>query len=302
MKKSILSACLICAAEATVASGASFPEVWSATKSGPYQKLPEHQVTLGSFYEYGVDRLKRAVDRTLSDDRDILPTFQKLVHPVGICFAGTWSITERNPYTGYFAKGSEGLIIVRASEAMGNARRGSWRSFGLAGKIFPTTDRSDPRAHKTANFFTIDDLGGTGAENFLDTDKTNEPDVSTHLSSIFNARTLLKIVSTFKGADENPTWRPVESIAGLGVENPRAIKAPRWMMLRSANRERVNHPDFRNELDVRNYDGGLRFDILVSDTDNQDWREIGQITLNSQTASEGCDHRLHFTHPRVSKR
>lgn len=284
------------------AAAASFPAVWSVTKSAPYARLPDHKVTLDSFYEYGVDRLKRSVDRTLSDDRDILPWFQKLVHPVGICFAGTWQITESSPWTGYFAEGSEGLIIMRASEALGNPRVGSWRSFGLAGKIFPSSNRADKSSYETANFFTIDDLGGTDAQHFLDTDKTNEPDLSTHFSAVFSARTFLKIFRTFSGADESPTWRPLYPVASLGVDDPRAVRAPHWMMLRSANTERINRADFRNELDLRQYDGGLRFDILVSGPGQRVWQEIGQIRLDSQVVSEGCDHRLHFPHPRASRR
>jgi len=287
---------------AIAAQAGTFAGTWRATKAGPYEALPEHVVSLSTFYENGVDRLARSVDRTLNDNRDVLPRFQKLVHPIGICFAGTWAITESNPYTGYFAPGSRGLIIARASEAMGKPRYGSWRSFGIAGKIFPTKDPRDPNNYETANFFTIDDLGGTEAQYFLDTIKTNEPAITTHASSILSIRTLLKIANTFKAADSNPGYRRIDQIASLGVKDARKVRAPHWLALRAATETRVDEDDFRNELNLRHYQDGLRFDILVADAEtDRAWKRIGQIRFSDQALSQGCDQSLHFAHPKSSR-
>ena len=267
----------------------SFSETWEVTKSGPYNVWPQHEVSLSSLYDGSVSLIERAANRTLSSDRDTLPRFNKLVHPIGVCFSGSWNITAENPYSGYFSKGSRAPIIVRASEAMGKGRYGSWRSFGLAGKIF-----SDDG--KTGNFFTIDDLGGTDARHFLDTAKTNEPAISSHVSSVFSIRTLLTIAKAFSRADSNPAFRPLYQISELGGASP--VNTPHWLMLRSLNHERSDAVDFRDELNLRNYRDGLKFEILVSEAPERNWESIGFIQLTEEAASEGCDHRLHFGHPK----
>lgn len=53
------------------------------------------------------------------------------------------------------------MIISRASVALTETEKGHYRGFGLAGKIFPTSNAKDKKAYKTANFFTIDDLSGS---------------------------------------------------------------------------------------------------------------------------------------------
>jgi hypothetical protein len=137
---SVLAFVFFAPAEAESYRGSRFSEVWGAVRSDPYLVLPHYRVTVGSFFDGFVNRLLVDSQRTLSDRSDLLPPLQKRVHPIGTCLAGRWRITEDNPYTGYFRKGSEALIIARASTALGEERRGEARSFGLAGKLFPTTD------------------------------------------------------------------------------------------------------------------------------------------------------------------
>ncbi len=275
----------------------SFPETWSATTSGPYDTLPQYRTSYAKFFSNGIDLLASSVDRTLTDRDDILPRFQKLVHPIGICFAGTWKIDTPSPYTGYFANGSEGQIIVRASEAMGVAEAGNYRAFGLAGKIFPTKDATDQTPYPTANFFTIDDLGGADSDSFLDLPKTNEPDTSVHLNQLGMIATIAKIARTFSAADSNPGIRQVYEIAELTV-GPQAARTPHWMALVSENTERSGAEDFRDELRLANFPGGLVFGIQVADQDGAGFRRIGEIRLTKEALSDGCDHRLHFHHPR----
>lgn len=280
---------------------ASIGDVWSATQEGSYNSLPEHVTTRASFFDGWTNLLENAAKRTLSDESDILPHFQKLVHPIGACFKGTWNITESSPYTGYFSKGSSAIIIVRASEAMGNPRQGDWRAFGFAGKVFPTNDPKDPKSYHTANFFTVDDLGGTNAQSFLELGKKNEPAVSFHLGSVLLIPLITTITRAFSSADSNPGIRPLYQIAELGMENPGLARTPHWMMIK-ADTTRLNSipADFRDELRLRNYPGErLEFGVYTSEKGDTEWARLGTIELTEEALSDGCDHRLHFNHPRT---
>jgi hypothetical protein len=280
-----------------ILAASALNHTWAVTKSGAYDQLPQHQTTYASFFNAGFDMLTASVERTLSTDDDILDPFQKLVHPIGICFAGTWTISEDSPYTGYFAKGKQGRIIVRASEALGNPDSGSYRSFGLAGKIYPTTNANDARELPTANFFTIDDLGGTTAAHFLDTGKTNEPATSFHASQLAIFPTLTKIAKSFAAADSNPGVRQVYEIAELGLADPAQAVTPYDFQLLSEDAQRVDATDFRDELRLSNYPNGLNFGIYVADA-GSGWQRLGQIHLDDEALAFGCDHQLHFHHPR----
>lgn len=274
-------------------------EVWSAVEEGPYAMLPEHQTTRASFFKGGVNLLKNSAERTLNDKSDVLPWFQKLVHPVGICYSGTWEIDGKSPYTGYFAEGKKGLIIVRASEAMGNPRRGDWRSFGIAGKIFPTLNSNESVAN-TANFFTVDDLGGTSADAFMELEKTNEPANSIHLSTVFGLPMIATIIKTFSKADSHPGIRPLYPISELDAANPGKALAPLLMAIRSESPSlgEAAPADFRDELRLENYPHNeLKFGILVSQR-GKEWKRLGTIRLDQESLSDGCDHRLHFAHPK----
>src|SRR5688572_19611041 len=134
--------------------GSTFKEVRDQVFSDPYKVLPQDRVTLRSFYRGFTNVLFKASLRTLDDPTDIVPYFQKLVHPNGVALAGTWNITEKSPYSGYFSQGSKALIMVRCSTALSETKRGKDRAFGFAGKLFPTTDPL--KRVKTADFFAID--------------------------------------------------------------------------------------------------------------------------------------------------
>ena len=116
--------------------GATFNEVKDVAFSGPYDELPHYRgLRPGKFVQFFNDSARNLIDR-----RDILPPFEKLIHPNGVCFTGTWRIDTDSPYTGYFAQGSEGLLLVRGSVAGPDLNAGDRRSFGFGGKIWPTMD------------------------------------------------------------------------------------------------------------------------------------------------------------------
>jgi len=287
--------------------GSRFSEVWSQVASDPYPTLPAYQVSLASFFGFLQNHLLAASRRTLSDHSDLLPWFRKLLHPNGVCLAGTWEITEPTPYTGYFRQGSRALLIARASTALTATRRGQYRAFGFAGKLFPTLD---PQARvETANFFTIEDLGGTLRDHFLDALNTNDIiKISINASGFANGPVGVAVAQAFAIADQTldvaqTLVRQLYPIAELGEADPSDAVAPRWMLITGADDvPRVSAADFRDELRVARYPDGLRFDIWVADQGtrlgSKQWRRIGQIAIDADAVSDSCDHRLHFSHPK----
>lgn len=291
-------------ASAEAEDGASFEEVWQAVESDPYDK-PAYKVSATRFFGWGVNRLFDAAKRTLNDESDLLPRFDKLLHANGICLKGEWIIDRPSRYTGYFEQGARGLFIGRASVALSETERGHYRSFGIAGKIFPTLDSGE--LVKTANFFVIDDLGGTLTPRFLDAPLINEPPVSVNTSSILVAPIAAAAATNFSRADANPGLRQVYSISELGLNRPSEAITPRWMRIRGTDGSaRIEENDFRDELVVSRYPGKkIEFAIEVAppttgNTDKQ-WRKIGRIVIDDSVVSDSCDHRLHFAHPKFRK-
>ncbi len=294
------------AAARTSYQGSTFEEVWDQVASDPYDELPRYRVTLGSFFGFLTDHLLAASRRTLADKRDLLPYFRKLLHPNGICLAGLWEITEDNPYTGYFRPGSTALVIARASVALSETRRGELRAFGFAAKLFPTLDGDERVA--TANFFTIENLGGTLRDFFVDAENTNDIVVINPTTVLVQYSGVAATALTdFAIADETldptqPTIRQVYPVSELGEPYAEAVYTPKWIMITGDPEvERVTADDFRDELRVSRYPGGLRFQILVANEGSRlgskEWQRIGHIDFYEDAVSESCDHRLHFTHP-----
>jgi hypothetical protein len=302
-----LSVLVVARGEDVPYAGSRFSDVWNTVKSDPYQTLPYQQVSVTSFFGWFENKLLNASRRTLSDRSDLLPRFQKLLHPNGICLSGTWRISEQTPYSGYFKQGSEGLIIARASAALSEVKRGELRAFGLAGKLFPTTNVSS--VVKTANFFTIEDLGGTTTPHFLDAENTNDIiNISVHPSLVFKGPLALAVVNAFQTADNAPSSdqtliRQLYPIAELGEADAQKAKSPMWMkIVGSAQTPRSDEIDFRDELVMDNYPDGIFMDIYVTDEGTRrgekEWNYVGEIHFTESVASDSCDHRLHFSHPR----
>jgi len=285
--------------------GSTFKEVRDQVFSDPYTVLPQGKVTLGSFFRGLTNVLFKAALRTLDEPADIAPYFQKLVHPNGIALTGTWNIADKSPYSGYFSQGSKGLIIVRCSTALSDTTRGRYRAFGFAGKLFPTTDPS--KRVKTADFFAIDVFAGTKAAHYTDVELTNDTPTGFNINALRNFANGLVAVLTFRRADGNNNFRPLYPIAELGLPEGAASVSPRWIMIRAwPGSGKSEKADFREELKVENYvDQTLRFEIWVADaklpSGARDVKRIGYIDLTESVASESCDHRLSFRHPRLKK-
>lgn len=275
-------------------TGSTFNDVWKQVISDPYEN-PNYDISFSSLSKWFENKIKESAERTLSDRSDILPEFRKLAHPNGICLAGTWNITESNPFGGYFQKGSEALIIARASTAMSGTKKGEYRAMGLAGKVFPTLNETE--TVKPASFFLVDDLGGTKAAHWTDVELTNEPKVSKTVEIVKNLFYALKLAATFGKADSNPGMRQVYEISELGVDNVKKVKTPKWMMIKTAPGQTVNKADFRDELNLDNRGGKLILEIHVAAADKK-FKKIGNILFTESVVSNSCDRRLHFPHPK----
>lgn len=282
----------------TLTTKNQFQAVWDIVKFNPYKELPQTKVSFTKLSTWHKNIILEDAKRTLKNRADILPPFEKLAHPNGICLKGIWSIDELNAYSGYFKKGSQALIIARASSAMSNTKQGEIRAFGLAGKLFPTTNPLKINTEPSANFFLIDDLGGTEAKNFTDVALTNTPPLTTNSEVLKHIIYGLKVNSAFKEADKNPSKRQLYEISELGEQG--TIKTPKWIRVKAQNSPNKNSKDFRDELKI-NATKKLIFTIEVANKkrDNKKvWQKIGTITLNESVTSYACDQQLHFHHPR----
>jgi hypothetical protein len=269
-------------------SGTTFQHVKQIVWSDPYDTLP---------YHFGFGPLKPVQffnhsSRNLSDRRDLLPYFDKLIHANGISFTGTWKITEPSLYTGYFAQGREGLLLVRASVAGLFLKAGTFRAFGMGGKIFPTLD-PDEWVYP-ANFVAVSHLSGIRRKHVIDIAMTNQPSVGLDPTPNVVNRIIFRLMDT------RPGLRQLHPISTLGMRPGERIVTPHLMMLRIAEGSpRVFRKDFRDELRLENYpDRRLEYDILVRDRFETEWTRIGTIELTDYTISESGDKRLHFWIPR----
>lgn len=277
--------------------GSSAEEVWGEVNSSPYLTLPKHKISYISLLKGFKSKIKQSANRTLNNKLDILPYFDKLAHPNGVCLKGTWNIVEENPYSGLFKQGSKAIIISRSSVALSRTTVGSNRGFGLAGKIFPTLDET--KKVQTANFFLVDDLGGTKAPNYTGVEMTNEPKVSKTLAVISHLAYSIKLAITFGKADSNPGIRQLYQISEMNED--KEVITPKWMMVKARQGQNINERDFRDELNMDNRAKNLFFDIYTTSTGNKNkknWKKLGYIEFTESIASESCDHRLHFNHPK----
>ena len=281
-------------------NSSSFSEVWNQVESDPLDELPQNKVSFFKLFSWDEDTILIDSQRTLNEHADILEPFEKLAHPNGICFKGIWEIDTKNIYSGYFKNSSQALIIARASSAMSNTRSGETRSFGFGGKLFPTINANKLNSENSANFFLIDDLGGTDAQHYRDVQLSNEPSISITFEVLKNMLYALKISHTFSKVDENPGIRQLYEISHLGEEKSKNIITPKWMKIEAKNNKGIDAKDFRDELKIQDGEK-LIFNISVASkvtNKNKEWERIGTITLDKSVVSNSCDHRLHFHHPK----
>ena len=108
--------------------GSRYSEVRAALYQNPYRggvygqqpgPLPMFRSTIRNAWRgllSGENHFRQASTRSLDSQADLRwgadgKGWRRIIAPNGICALGTWEITERSPYTGYFAEGSKGLTI-----------------------------------------------------------------------------------------------------------------------------------------------------------------------------------------------
>jgi hypothetical protein len=321
-------------------SGSRFAEVRSALFANPYYvtwgaaeepPLPVYGVTLARTLRgiFGSGRrwlFGHAAERSVESAADVRwgpdrRGFRRLLHPNGVCLFGKWVIdsgTNDNPYTGYFKNGSEALIIARISTCCTETRRGHYRSLGLVGKLFPTTDPNHVDPLCTANFITQEDLGGTKTPYLNEMEWVNAPKTSAWRRG-WGLPILLLTAVALRLADRQPTFRQLYQVAELGKPPLEVTRAPAFMRLTvNPAQKRVDGKglDYRDEILAQIYEKGDRLprrtlvvDIAVSDEAPrrakllsrrriQNWKQIGRIVFNEAVASYNGDFVLHFQHPR----
>jgi hypothetical protein len=285
--------------------GARFADVWDVISRDPYRELPQRRVRWRDVTARFAKALLRDGERTLENEADLLPEFDKLVHPCGIALRGVWHVTEATPYSGYFRRDSMALMIARASDAVGEYRPGKLRFMGLAGKLWPTLDEQRPA--KTANFFLLENLGGTHTRHFAHAAFENDLlPFRPHPGMAMKGPLGAVAAPAFAIADRTINYtqaavRQLYPIAELANQGP--AHAPRFMRLvGDAANPRVDSPDLRAELAQAIQPNGLRFRIEIADERlrfaPRRWQAIGSVLFTEAIASHGADHRLHFTHPK----
>jgi hypothetical protein len=319
--------------------GSRFSEIWTALLANRYYqtwgtpgdtRLPVYEVTLGSvlrgLFPWPKEwRFQQAADRTIDSQADLRwgsdgKGFRRIVHPNGVCLKGIWKIDEApegTPYTGYFQRGKEGLVIARYSTCCTECRRGRYRSLALVGKLYPTKDPNDATLSRPANFFLQEDIGGAKSNYINDAELRNAPDTSPWRRGKGLPILLITGLVLFR-ADKQPTFRQTYTIAELDKPDDEPTRAPEFMRLRVVDSQpRVEGVDldFREEILAQIYDKGdphpkrkLIFNIEVSDEGEsrgilfphrtiRNWKRVGQIVFEEAAASYNGDFVIHFHHP-----
>jgi hypothetical protein len=177
--------------------GSRFCEVRDAVFANPYQKvwgrageppLPHYKVKESNLFKgilpFGRSYLfGQASKRTVDSHADLRfgpdrQGFRRLIHPNGICLTGLWEITEETKYSGYFRKGSRGLVIGRYSSGTTEIHRGELRALALTGKLYPTTDPNHAEPLRPASFITMEDIAGQHTRYINDAELRSAPDIT----------------------------------------------------------------------------------------------------------------------------
>jgi hypothetical protein len=300
-----------------------YQKVWGAEGNAPLERFPVTFMPLVKGMLSGAWQFLAAAQRVLASDSDLRwgsdgKGYNRLLHTNAICMTGVWEIIEDTPYTGYFRKGSRGLIVARYSTCCGETRRGNTRSLSMIGRIYPTTDPGHAEPLPTACFITQEDIGGEDTPYINDAKLRNAP--NTTVSRRGGGMPILLLSGlVFKKAEKQPTIRQVYQIAELGKAPGEATRSPEFMQLTVATGQPIipgDDLDFRDEIMAHIYDPGnlapkrkLVFDIETSDTgtthgpafkerrDITGWKKIGTIAFDAAVVSFNGDHVFHVNHP-----
>ncbi len=304
-----------------------YQKIWGAPGAHPFERAP---VTFGTVMRGLLAGgkpwvLLAAARRTLASKADLRwgpdgKGYRRLLHANAICLTGMWEITEETPYSGYFRKGSRGLVIARYSTCCTETRRGNTRSLSMVGRVYPTTDPEHTERLQPAGFITQQDIGGEDSNTINEAVLRNAPNTTVFRRGL-GFPTLLASGVAFKRAETEPTIRQVYEIAELGLAPGEPTRSPEFMQFTVVPDQPVipgEALDFRDEIMAQIYDRGdpqpkrtLTFRIETTDEGKtlgkgslkerrefNNWRTVGTLTFNAAVASYNGDHVLHFHHPR----
>jgi len=306
-----------------------YQKVWGAPGEPPFERFPVTFATvMRGLLAIGKPWvLLDAAKRTLTSKADLRwgpdgKGFRRILHANAVCLTGMWEITEETPYSGYFAKGSRGLVIARYSTCCTETRRGNTRSLSMVGRIYPTTNPEHTERFQTAAFITQEDIGGDDSKSINVAVLRNAPNTTVFRRGL-GFPTLLASGVAFGRAETQPTIRQVYEIAELGLAAGQPTRSPEFLQFTVVPEQPVipgDALDFRDEIMAQIYDRGdpqpkrtLTFRIETTDEGKtlgsklkeyrefQNWRQIGTLTFNAAVASYNGDHVLHFHHPQWRK-
>ena len=263
-------------------------------------------------------RTGEIVDRshaTFESESNFRPARPKLLHPVGICAEAEWHITTSSKATGLFRKGTRVPALIRFSAGTSDSvylPKGPGRIFGLAVKLFPTHNESEPV--ETVNIQMLDHYGFDRTKRkryfFEDSESGDTPVFFTNVAPAESA--FGKALATFFDRFDKPNFsRPVYPLAqidehGNKVESevsPYEIRLIPNFKPNTIDPEHENI-DFRTELSELK-PGSVKMDIVIqsyepkNETENLEMvnEKIGTLEIGKMVLSNTCDLNLHFNHP-----
>jgi hypothetical protein len=315
--------------------GSRYADVRAALYANPYRggasgqepgPLPMFKSTIRNAWRgllFGENKLRQAAARVIDSRADLRwgpdgKGWRRIISPNGICTLGTWEITEDNPYTGYFAKGSKGLTIGRFSSDGNETRRGQRRSISLGMKIYPTTDPNHAEPLIPASVIIQEDLGGMRTDYMNDAELINTPSVHAYRRGIY-LLVMLRANSIFPRIDKVADSRQAYDVAELDKPADVHTNAPQHLLLKMVPGQRRiegRDLDFRDEIYAHMFKpgdtqptGAMEFDVSVSSHSRkygipavsrvavEDWQRIGRVRFTEAVASYNADHVIQFHHP-----
>jgi hypothetical protein len=315
--------------------GSRYAEVRDALYENPYRggasgqepgPLPMYKSTIrnvwGGLFR-AENKFRQAAARTIDSRADLRwgpdrKGYRRIIAPNGICVLGTWEITEDNPYTGFYTKGSKGLTIGRFSSDGNETRRGQRRSISLGLKVYPTTDPNHPEPLVPGSLIVQENLGGMWTQHMNDAELVNAPSVHAHRRGIY-ILIMLRANMIFPRLDKVGDSRQVFEVAELNKPADIPTNAPEHLLLKITPGQRHiegRDLDFRDEIYAHMFNpgdaeptGAMDFDISVSSYGRrsgipglsrvtvQDWQRIGRVRFTEAVCSYNGDHVIHFHHP-----
>jgi hypothetical protein len=288
----------------------SFREVRDLIYSHPQTYAPHYEgFSFGDLAKaaIGHGNLASRARWTLSTSDDFKPRGVKLLHPMGVCAEARWVIDAPSPASGLLARGTEVRAIVRMSNADSNEvwSEKTPRIFGLAVKLFPTSNEDEQVV--TRNLFNLDQnsLSGGKRKSYLHVDSWDGHSKSDeiHFVNSAPAKTFVekKATKIFGKFDFHPDRRPLYQLTEVTASNEDVVAPVTPEFLHFVPRPlgtREFQPDFRDNL-MQYKEGEIAFDIVIPGGQDAPFAQetrVGTLTLGQPVLSEVCDLELHFHH------